>query len=113
MIRRPPRSTRTDTLFPYTTLFRSLADAAHAGEDEAMRQAAAVDGVGQGAHQGFLAHQVREGGRPVLARQHAVEAVAREAVGFSLAGGVAHTCNPGSGKSPAAALAAGFGGPVG
>src|SRR3546814_5383187 len=32
MIRRPPRSTRTDTLFPYTTLFRSrLLDAAPAG----------------------------------------------------------------------------------
>src|SRR3546814_11913667 len=29
MIRRPPRSTRTDTLFPYTTLFRSLAEAGH------------------------------------------------------------------------------------
>src|SRR3546814_4192446 len=28
MIRRPPRSTRTDTLFPYTTLFRSLAQEA-------------------------------------------------------------------------------------
>src|SRR3546814_3142209 len=28
MIRRPPRSTRTDTLFPYTTLFRSVG---HAG----------------------------------------------------------------------------------
>src|SRR3546814_9220744 len=27
MIRRPPRSTRTDTLFPYTTLFRSRAEA--------------------------------------------------------------------------------------
>src|SRR3546814_2138077 len=27
MIRRPPRSTRTDTLFPYTTLFRSMDDA--------------------------------------------------------------------------------------
>src|SRR3546814_11392462 len=27
MIRRPPRSTRTDTLFPYTTLFRSVAGA--------------------------------------------------------------------------------------
>src|SRR3546814_19685873 len=27
MIRRPPRSTRTDTLFPYTTLFRSRAAA--------------------------------------------------------------------------------------
>src|SRR3546814_5416192 len=26
MIRRPPRSTRTDTLFPYTTLFRSIVD---------------------------------------------------------------------------------------
>src|SRR3546814_7579982 len=29
MIRRPPRSTRTDTLFPYTTLFRSLVESAH------------------------------------------------------------------------------------
>src|SRR3546814_17763851 len=30
MIRRPPRSTRTDTLFPYTTLFRSEEGAAAA-----------------------------------------------------------------------------------
>src|SRR3546814_13221998 len=29
MIRRPPRSTRTDTLFPYTTLFRSDDGAGH------------------------------------------------------------------------------------
>src|SRR3546814_10736875 len=29
MIRRPPRSTRTDTLFPYTTLFRSPGARAH------------------------------------------------------------------------------------
>src|SRR3546814_787621 len=29
MIRRPPRSTRTDTLFPYTALFRSCGGAAH------------------------------------------------------------------------------------
>src|SRR3546814_16537388 len=41
MIRRPPRSTRTDTLFPYTTLFRSLeaprdrkADAASGAGDD-------------------------------------------------------------------------------
>src|SRR3546814_5010541 len=33
MIRRPPRSTRTDTLFPYTTLFRSLADRAAEGAE--------------------------------------------------------------------------------
>src|SRR3546814_9398666 len=31
MIRRPPRSTRTDTLFPYTTLFRSASPAAGEG----------------------------------------------------------------------------------
>src|SRR3546814_19873578 len=32
MIRRPPRSTRTDTLFPYTTLFRSVDSAAAVAE---------------------------------------------------------------------------------
>src|SRR3546814_2054105 len=46
MIRRPPRSTRTDTLFPYTTLFRSQAVHArmHARETAAVgvdRQVAA------------------------------------------------------------------------
>src|SRR3546814_7816087 len=34
MIRRPPRSTRTDTLFPYTTLFRSMEDAIGAQIDD-------------------------------------------------------------------------------
>src|SRR3546814_9242541 len=33
MIRRPPRSTRTDTLFPYTTLFRSSDPQRHAWAD--------------------------------------------------------------------------------
>src|SRR3546814_12089632 len=37
MIRRPPRSTRTDTLFPYTTLFRSAACAAP-GRKRVMRR---------------------------------------------------------------------------
>src|SRR3546814_3761449 len=32
MIRRPPRSTRTDTLFPYTTLFRSVPIFGNIGE---------------------------------------------------------------------------------
>src|SRR3546814_7911688 len=32
MIRRPPRSTRTDTLFPYTTLFRSAQENRHGQE---------------------------------------------------------------------------------
>src|SRR3546814_694711 len=34
MIRRPPRSTRTDTLFPYTTLFRSPLKHTLSGRDE-------------------------------------------------------------------------------
>src|SRR3546814_2503165 len=34
MIRRPPRSTRTDTLFPYTTLFRSERDRPAPGAEE-------------------------------------------------------------------------------
>src|SRR3546814_2859235 len=54
MIRRPPRSTRTDTLFPYTTLFRSVGEVAtatgkawrrgahgHAGERDRRRGRAA------------------------------------------------------------------------
>src|SRR3546814_11701913 len=40
MIRRPPRSTLTDTLFPYTTLFRSRAD------NEKGRMAAVYAGFG-------------------------------------------------------------------
>src|SRR3546814_2547714 len=39
MIRRPPRSTRTDTLFPYTTLFRAEAGARPVGHAEVHRHA--------------------------------------------------------------------------
>src|SRR3546814_6561355 len=39
MIRRPPRSTRTDTLFPYTTLFRSL-DRGRPGRTQALQRVA-------------------------------------------------------------------------
>src|SRR3546814_12731387 len=41
MIRRPPRSTRTDTLFPYTTLFRS-----YPGQVTAVRNVTIFDGEG-------------------------------------------------------------------
>src|SRR3546814_13284189 len=44
MIRRPPRSTRTDTLFPYTTLFRSLSGPVAPPNNSAeTRHARAVD----------------------------------------------------------------------
>src|SRR3546814_1676397 len=43
MIRRPPRSTRTDTLFPYTTLFRSIgAPGEQQQQDRLARRQAAV-----------------------------------------------------------------------
>src|SRR3546814_6038469 len=42
MIRLPPRSTRTDTLFPYTTLFRSLLDPALQRRQRRRRHAAAA-----------------------------------------------------------------------
>src|SRR3546814_1932628 len=47
MIRRPPRATRTDTLFPYTTLFRSAsALIAEAGSDSVrMTEVAARAGI--------------------------------------------------------------------
>src|SRR3546814_11141520 len=54
MIRRPPRSTRTDTLFPYTTLFRSLGAVgldhlpAHAGVDDGLDRVGDEDEQGDG-----------------------------------------------------------------
>src|SRR3546814_19242313 len=50
MIRRPPRSTRTDTLFPYTTLFRSV----RTGSDLATVGGLGHGRDGLGAHGGFL-----------------------------------------------------------
>src|SRR3546814_12265523 len=49
MIRRPPRSTRTDPLFPYTTLFRSSAGARNARAGEASARRCASAGVRFGA----------------------------------------------------------------
>src|SRR3546814_8548020 len=43
MILRPPRSTRTDTLFPYTTLFRSPADVGHHQAGVVLRQGGVVE----------------------------------------------------------------------
>src|SRR3546814_12843258 len=45
MIRRPPRSTRTDTLFPYTTLFRSgQYDREHVDDCEPRREYTEISG---------------------------------------------------------------------
>src|SRR3546814_2348281 len=69
MIRRPPRSTRTDTLFPYTTLFRSLIDPA----DRRTRPTARLLDVGlaSGDNRNIgctAAHRRRFGGRIMASR---------------------------------------------
>src|SRR3546814_4092995 len=51
MIRRPPRSTRTDTLFPYTTLFRSGWSSAAPRNANGRREHSAAGG---GRHRGLL-----------------------------------------------------------
>src|SRR3546814_21006254 len=56
MIRRPPRSTRTDTLFPYTTLFRSLE---HRLLDEVAVSAGPAPLVPAGREQQRTAHLTR------------------------------------------------------
>ncbi len=53
-----------------------LADAAHAGQHEGVRDPADGEGVAQDAHHRLLADQVVEAGRAVFARQHAVGALA-------------------------------------
>src|SRR3546814_9926347 len=61
MIRRPPRSTRTDTLFPYTTLFRSgRRRNQKIGRDPVQRRASAAE------RKPVAAHQVRR--HPAVAR---------------------------------------------
>src|SRR3546814_10099651 len=49
MIRRPPRSTRTDTLFPYTTLFRSRAGFINPHVQRQPLVLRQIDGRGRGA----------------------------------------------------------------
>src|SRR3546814_1994698 len=46
MIRRPPKSTRTDTLFPYTTLFRSFAGGTHLNDITLVAPCLVPDGDG-------------------------------------------------------------------
>src|SRR3546814_3730105 len=56
MIRRPPRSTRTDTLFPYTTLFRSAVAAAGCRESFAAQHPQPHGGPGRRHARGDRAH---------------------------------------------------------
>src|SRR3546814_17925175 len=60
MIRRPPRSTRTDTLFPYTTLFRSKLG--RADEARAIQQRLTEIEPDKPAHRVAFGHNLRAAG---------------------------------------------------
>src|SRR3546814_14726057 len=79
MIRRPPRSTRTDTLFPYTTLFRSVEQIVEAGRDAGQRIFESLIGHARFAHDqipaviGPEAHDL--GGRRTNAERTVITAI--------------------------------------
>src|SRR3546814_12328747 len=73
MTRRPPRSTRTDTLFPYTTLFRSIARAWHANRVESLDPAHAARIISRMERDVFLtagAVRMDNGDVALLAREY-------------------------------------------
>src|SRR3546814_6414146 len=76
MIRLPPRSTRTDTLFPYTTLFRSTAVAVRLVEQLPYVVADAVE-IGRAENMLVMLGAQRRGnvtGRPMLGLRIAIKA---------------------------------------
>src|SRR3546814_7913347 len=75
MVRRPPRSTRTDTLFPYTTLFRSqdvdivVAQAPEPVARDIGKRAMALDGIDGGGHPAQHRRRIARAGADL---QHAI-----------------------------------------
>src|SRR3546814_9188812 len=77
MIRLPPRSTRTDTLFPYTTLFRSVRDEVGAGihvDDPRLR---GIDGAVPAAAERLVERDVVGGDRNLALDQRVLGGVER------------------------------------
>src|SRR3546814_3763271 len=77
MIRRPPRFTRTDTLFPYTTLFRAdvVRNLLYLFDDEAAGDLRTADQhTAAGARKGIIDVQRQ---RPAASQHHAGDAIAR------------------------------------
>src|SRR3546814_12733340 len=80
MIRRPPRSTRTDTLFPYTTLFRSTFD--HLPGHVALMRHAHI-GHGVAANKTIAAHETEHPGQHLVAAGAIVRVQQDDFVGFA------------------------------
>src|SRR3546814_4632893 len=74
MIRRPPRSTRTDTLFPYTTLFRSLFEKVVVVGHDVVPVALRNPGTRPGCGGGLAAPASRAiGGQAIRSEEHTSE----------------------------------------
>src|SRR3546814_14316382 len=104
MIRRPPRSTRTDTLFPYTPLFRSLGPrGGHCGERHVPRtapQPRVRGAVARGAVRGLRAARSRAVGRSTDRADGQCEGCDAEVAGAEIpAGAFAAGGAPGDRKS--------------
>src|SRR3546814_2621594 len=73
MIRRPPRSTRTDTLFPYTTLFRSGGEGRQARPvDDRCHPPEGAPGSGQPAQKGHVPRRIGHTKGGLSSKLHAV-----------------------------------------
>src|SRR3546814_19062182 len=100
MIRRPPRSTRTDTLFPYTTLFRSQAvDVRRAGARRSVPERQ------PGLHAGWSLRGPADVARCEVPAQEAVQAVGfvhpfADVLVLDAVEDIAHASEPGS-RAPA------------
>src|SRR3546814_12505771 len=105
MLRRPPRSTRTDTLFPYTTLFRSKGAQRERSALEHRRQFVAIarrrdarpdiDGIGAAIGRRDIVAGVMEQNQ-LLARARIVET---DAAGEAAVGGRGHAPRVGGGEN--------------
>src|SRR3546814_7514220 len=85
MIRRPPRSTRTDTLFPYTTLFRS-AETEHARHRTSVLAHGQYVGIAFERVEHRVEKRLRKNRRPEIADAGCIDAIMVAALGGVAAG---------------------------
>src|SRR3546814_8445758 len=103
MIRRPPRSTRTDTLFPYTTLFRSDG-AAVTGVAAGMSATAVSGNVGAALGGSYGSLTLSAGGGYAYTLNNANAAVQARGVGEALTETFTYTITDGDGNQSTTTL---------
>src|SRR3546814_5011141 len=97
MIRRPPRSTRTDTLFPYTTLFRSIRRVVRSA-DRSLRGDRRADGQGRCLRHPGRRRGVRQQAFRELFGRHGLAAVRDRAPAAAVRNRAARQLDRGAGR---------------